>query len=77
MNMLQEFKIDYDILIVNPNLHVSTKWAFEKLNLQPGISKEPVLNNVQKFDTEKKNLFVNDFEDIVFKRYDDIKNNKR
>ena len=34
MVMLKDFKIDHDILIVNPNLHVSTKWAFEKLNFK-------------------------------------------
>ncbi len=25
------FKIDFPILIVNPGIHVSTKWAFENL----------------------------------------------
>ncbi len=34
MRILPEFNIKYDILIINPNLHVSTKWAYENLNLE-------------------------------------------
>lgn len=76
--MLPDFKIDYDILIVNPNLHVSTKWAFEKLNLNPADLRNPVLNEVRNFQIEKSNLFTNDFEEIVFKKYNllsEIKDN--
>lgn len=67
--MLPDFKIDYYILIVNPNLHVSTKWAFEKLNLTPSDIKKPVLIEVRNFEIEKSNLFTNDFEEVVFKKY--------
>ncbi|MEP7146117.1 MAG: 4-(cytidine 5'-diphospho)-2-C-methyl-D-erythritol kinase [bacterium] len=73
MNILPEFIIDYDIFIVNPNLHVSTSWAFEKLNLSPGSSIEPLLNNINVFDPAEKHIFVNDFESIVFRKYDLLK----
>ncbi|MBK8553785.1 MAG: 4-(cytidine 5'-diphospho)-2-C-methyl-D-erythritol kinase [Ignavibacteria bacterium] len=68
MILLRDFKIDYDILIVNPNLHVSTKWAFEKLNFKKNFSKEPVLNKVRNVESDNLSVLVNDFEDIVFKK---------
>jgi len=70
LKILREFKIYYNILIVNPNLHVSTKWAFEKLNLQPGKYIEPVLDKVNLFNPDNTDLFVNDFEEIVFKKFE-------
>jgi 4-diphosphocytidyl-2-C-methyl-D-erythritol kinase len=69
LKLLNEFKIDYNILILNPNLHVSTKWAYENLNFQPGLRREPVLLDVNNFDTAKADLFGNDFENVVFKKY--------
>jgi len=73
MNMLPDFKIDCDIFIVNPNLHVSTSWAFEKINIDPENSKEPLLNKVNTFEADKKNIFINDFENIVFRKYEILK----
>ncbi len=70
MSVLPEFKIEYSILIINPNLHVSTKWAFEKLNLTPGIQKESSLKEIKKFDLSQADKFKNDFEDIVFEKYE-------
>ncbi len=69
MVILREFVIDYDILIVNANLHVSTKWAFEKLDLSPDESKESLLSNIKVFKLDEINLFTNDFEEIVFEKY--------
>lgn len=73
MVLLRDFKINYDILIVNPNLHVSTKWAFEKLDFKKNFSKEPVLNTIRNIESDNLTLLVNDFEDIVFKKYNELK----
>jgi 4-diphosphocytidyl-2-C-methyl-D-erythritol kinase len=69
ITLLPEFKIDYDILIVNPNLHVSTKWAFEKLNFKPGQSKDYLLKGIRKFEPDNLDIFKNDFEEIIFSKY--------
>jgi 4-diphosphocytidyl-2-C-methyl-D-erythritol kinase len=63
---------DYKILLVNPNLHVSTKWAFESLGIQPGQSNISELKNVKEFNLNNLSLLVNDFEDVVFKKYSEL-----
>ncbi|MEO8664301.1 MAG: 4-(cytidine 5'-diphospho)-2-C-methyl-D-erythritol kinase [Ignavibacteria bacterium] len=73
MNVLPDFKIDYDILIINPNLHVSTSWAFEKINMKEESSKKPLMNSVTVFEPDKIDIFVNDFENIVFRKYEVLK----
>ena len=73
MVFLKEFRINYDILIVNPNLHISTRWAFEKLNYRKGFSKPIVLKDVTKFEPGIFNLLGNDFEEVVFKKYSELK----
>lgn len=69
LSLLPEFKLDYNILLVNPNLHVSTKTAYESLGISKGFKSEPVLNRVSSFNPDMKNIFVNDFENAVFKKY--------
>lgn len=76
MEILRDFHIDFDILIVNPNLHVSTKCAFEKLNIN-GKVKEPVLKDKKIFDLNDRESFINDFEEIIFKKYSELKNIKQ
>ncbi len=72
MKILNDFKINYEILLVNPNKHVSTKWAYENLNFEPGLNREPVLSGVTGFDPENADLFRNEFEDAVFPRYPEL-----
>jgi len=77
MKILNNFRLDYDILIVNPNLHVSTKWAFEKLDFDPELKKEFVLKDMDHFDLKNPAIFKNDFEELVFRKYNllrEIKN---
>ena len=62
-------EIQYPILVVNPGINLSTRWAFEKI-----IPSKPNCNLVQllsgKLDfTEIRNQVKNDFEPIVFKEY--------
>lgn len=77
MIILPDFELNYDILIVNPNLHISTKWAFEKLNPNPAVEKESVLSGIKYFDLKYRDYMKNDFEEVVFNKYNtlrDIKN---
>jgi len=61
----------YYILLVKPNIHVSTKDAFSNIKpLKPSIS----LNKLIKLPIHKwKDLIINDFENSVFKLYPKIK----
>ncbi|HMQ68874.1 MAG TPA: 4-(cytidine 5'-diphospho)-2-C-methyl-D-erythritol kinase [Ignavibacteria bacterium] len=76
ITILKDFINAYDILIVNPNLHISTKWAFENLNFESGKKTEPVLDKVKFLNIENFSLLVNDFENIVFNKYEELKNIK-
>lgn len=68
-----DFHFKYPVLIVNPQIHISTKWAFD--NVTPEINrksiKEILLENpsVENF----RECFTNDFENVVFSRYPEIK----
>jgi 4-diphosphocytidyl-2-C-methyl-D-erythritol kinase len=72
LHLLNNFIINYDILLVNPNHHVSTKWAYENLKFKDGDSFAPVLAGVQTFNPENKELFRNDFEKLVFHKYPEL-----
>ncbi|MCX6165312.1 MAG: 4-(cytidine 5'-diphospho)-2-C-methyl-D-erythritol kinase [Ignavibacteriae bacterium] len=70
---LNEFNLNkYKILLVNPNLHISTRWAFENLGYQIGDVYESNINKVKVFDSYAKDLLQNDFEEIVFKKYSEL-----
>lgn len=73
IKLLPDFRIHKDILIVNPNLHVSTRWAFEKLDFKKDISKEAVLGSVTNFNDSNPDIFINDFEGIVFQKFHELK----
>ena len=58
---------DYDIVIVNPNIHISTAKAFSKII--PSIHKKSIAEIIQQpIDTWKKEL-VNDFEKSLANEY--------
>ena len=77
--VLEEIALDlsaYKIVLVNPNIHVSTAWAFAKLNALGlvGIkSSDPLSITRQPISTWKANL-QNVFEKPVFEKYPEIKN---
>lgn len=64
---LPKFKIKHKILIVNPGVHISTKWAYRELRIKN--SKLRILNKIERFDIKNGRLMINDFERIVFKKY--------
>ncbi|MDO8549497.1 MAG: 4-(cytidine 5'-diphospho)-2-C-methyl-D-erythritol kinase [Ignavibacteria bacterium] len=70
----KDLKINYSILVINPVIHISTKWAYSNI-----IPKAPVFNleylTQKHLDAPDKlsGTIKNDFEDIVFEKYPEIK----
>lgn len=76
LRILKNFRLNYRILIVTPAIYVSTRWAYDSLNVNPGVFAEKKLKNVTVFDLNNKDLFANDFEETVFKRFTELKDIK-
>jgi len=72
LKILYDFKLDYKILLVNPNLHISTKWAYENLKLKPFEKKLSDIEDLQGYDASMSDLFRNDFEEIVFAKHKEL-----
>lgn len=74
-DILQEIKVDlssYYFAIINPNIHISTKEAFENLTLAPE-NRASLLSVVKNEPIENwKKHIVNDFESSVFNAYPEI-----
>ncbi|MFZ1320397.1 MAG: 4-(cytidine 5'-diphospho)-2-C-methyl-D-erythritol kinase [Ignavibacteria bacterium] len=73
LKVLNDFTVNYDILIVNPNLHVSTKWAFENLRFPSGNVREKKFDKIKVFENEILNELINDFEPLVFTKFPVLK----
>ena len=79
--ILEEITLDlsaYKIVLVNPNIHISTAWAFGQLALKGSddSKRSDPLNIIrQPINTWKENL-QNDFEKPVFNKHPGIKNIK-
>ena len=70
-------EIQYPILVVNPAINISTRWAFEKVvPSQPKHNLLKLFNEKLDFD-EIRNQVKNDFEPIVFKEYPIIEEIKK
>ncbi len=72
-----ELNISLPILIVNPKIHISTKWAFENIQIK---NRDFHLNELD-FDNQfrfenSRALITNDFEEIVFTKYPELSNIK-
>ncbi len=72
--LLEEIKVDlsaYKIVLVNPGIHVNTRWAFS--NISPSLPKKSVKEIVlQTIETWKAEL-KNDFETAVFAAHPQVK----
>ncbi len=80
MRILKDFLPDFKILLVNPNQHVSTKWAYESLALKPGedyAGTVSSLGTADNFDVSKSDNFSNDFEETVFAKYPELARAKK
>jgi 4-diphosphocytidyl-2-C-methyl-D-erythritol kinase len=72
-----KFSIPYPILIVNPGIHISTKWAYENITLNTQHINISGILDLDKIDSGKlKNIFTNDFEKVVFPEFPEVENIK-
>ena len=73
LKLIPDFKIDYKILLVNPNVSVSTKWAYENIQLKENVFRKTPLSEVKEFNIKDPMVFKNDFEDVVFMKFPELK----
>ncbi len=71
---LSYFRLDvpYWIVLVYPNIHVSTVWAYRQFNIKEAKTKSNLFETItQKMGTisELHRVIQNDFEDVVFPEY--------
>jgi 4-diphosphocytidyl-2-C-methyl-D-erythritol kinase len=76
MTPLEDFKIEYDILLVNPNIHISTKEAFDALNYSIGVIQKSDLSKAKVFRADNTEAYVNDFERVIFTKYHEVEDIK-
>lgn len=76
-----DFNLPYWVLIVNPGIHISSKWAYQELKVQDSIKEPTKLINIWKKNINKpeklEELINNDFEKIVFNEFPEIKSVKK
>lgn len=71
-------KLHYPILIVNPGIHISTKWAYE--HVVPSTPTYPLKKLIEDCELDflfMQNKIKNDFEPIVLNLYPEIENIKK
>ncbi len=76
ITLLNDFYVDYDILLITPSFNISTKWAYEALKFPVDYRKSPVLKDIKTFPKDLS-VFENDFEKVVFKKYPELEKIKR
>lgn len=68
------FKVDKYLLIVNPGIHIATKWAFGLIKpIQPEQSLKSIIKKDDISINEIMKMASNDFEKIVFEKFPEIK----
>ena len=77
LTLLPKFKISYNILIINPRIHISTEWAYNALKVKSEKSKAKKgkiqkLKQIKKFSIKDKDIFQNEFENVVINKYPSI-----
>lgn len=71
------FKLDKYLLIVNPGIHVATRWAFGLIHPKhPEISLKTLLGQDKITSDDIIRIAFNDFEKIVFEHFPEIKDIK-
>jgi len=72
-----QLSLSQPILIVNPGIHISTKWAFQNLELTSHKKSLIELCEHSSITIDDiKDYATNDFENIVFEKYPEIKSIK-
>jgi len=72
-----QLSLSQPILIVNPGIHISTKWAFQNLELTSHKKSIKKLCDHSPVTIDYiKDYATNDFENIVYKKYPEIKSIK-
>jgi 4-diphosphocytidyl-2-C-methyl-D-erythritol kinase len=72
-----EFNIQSPILIINPGIHISTKWAYENLPANLPHKSISINSGFVNLDLSNlKDILTNDFENVVFPAYPEIQNIK-
>ncbi len=67
-------KLDKYLLVVNPGIHISTKWAFNLITPTQPLTSLKSLTNYSKIEIENLISFAsNDFEKIVFDHFPEVK----
>lgn len=62
------------LLIVNPGIHISTRWAFERITPKsPKVSLKDLIRNEEVRVDDLIKYATNDFEPIIFQEYPQIK----
>ncbi len=68
------FRIKKYLLIVNPGIHIATKWAFSLITpKQPDICLKSLIDKPNIKIEDVMGIATNDFEEIVFKHFPEIK----
>ena len=68
------FRIKKYLLIVNPGIHIATKWAFSLITpKQPNISLKSLINKPKIEIEDVMSIASNDFEEIIFNHFPEIK----
>ena len=71
-------KLRYPILIINPGIHISTKWAYENVTpAAPAYQLKKLIDDCELDFLFMQNKIRNDFEPIVFKEYPKIEEIKK
>jgi 4-diphosphocytidyl-2-C-methyl-D-erythritol kinase len=61
------------LLLVNPGIHISTRWAFGLVEpRQPKLSLSILINKAAISVSDLKSIAINDFENVVFREYKEI-----
>jgi 4-diphosphocytidyl-2-C-methyl-D-erythritol kinase len=83
--VLEELELDlsaFKFVLINPNIHVNTGWAFGELAKESDVSKlsdhykKPIKEIIQQPITTWRENLSNDFEKVVFEKHPTIKNIK-
>ena len=68
------FRIKKYLLIVNPGIHIATKWAFSLITpKQPNISLKSLIDKPKIEIEDVMNFASNDFEETIFTHFPEIK----